>query len=272
MGAPLAETVIRAGYPTRLYDVNPASVRALADQAAGDVIIAGSPGEATLGSEIVIVTVNDDAQAIAAITGPAGVLSTAVPGTVVAIHSTISQPTLRTIAEQAAERGVEVLDAGISGELGHHSIPNLVVMAGGDEKAFERATPVMRCYASLVLRLGPLGAGLDAKLALNVLRYLSFLIHREVRDLVTAAGTGTEFARIVDHVRATQYRDDLDDADTPDREAVEQRRRNVLIARKDLDAAAARARELGVELPMVAASRPELHRIWYLTADLGKMA
>jgi 3-hydroxyisobutyrate dehydrogenase-like beta-hydroxyacid dehydrogenase len=200
------------------------------------------------------------------------VLSIAVPGTVVAIHSTISQTTLRTIAEQAAERGVEVLDAGISGELGHHSIPNLVVMAGGDEKAFERATPVMRCYASLVLHLGPLGAGLDAKLALNVLRYLSFLIHREVRDLVTAAGTGTEFARIVDHVRATQYRDSLDDADIPDREAVEQRRRNVFIARKDLDAAAARARELGVELPMVAASRPELHRIWYLTADLGKMA
>ena len=97
----------------------------------------------------------------------------------------------------------------VSGARGHLGVGKLAVMVGGDADAFARAKPIMQTYGSLVLHLGPQGAGLDAKLALNLLRYLCMVASQEASLLAERTGVGAAMAQLVTHAEANRYVGDL---------------------------------------------------------------
>ena len=101
--------------------------------------------------------------------GDTGVLAGLAPGGIVAIHSTVHPDTCREIAKSAAEQGVSVIDAPVSGGAPAVEEGKLLVMVGGDDDVVERCRPVFATYADPIVHLGPLGSGQVTKILNNLL-------------------------------------------------------------------------------------------------------
>jgi 2-hydroxy-3-oxopropionate reductase len=95
--------------------------------------------------------------------GKNGVIEGARPGSVVIDHSTISPAGARRIAAQLKTRGVEMLDAPVSGGAAAAEAKTLAIMAGGEEAVFERCRPILEAYGRTLVYIGPNGAGQIAK-------------------------------------------------------------------------------------------------------------
>lgn len=115
-------------------------------------------------------------------------LEHATPGTVIAIHSTIDTHTAPELAAQAGSKGVHVVDAPVSGGPMGAAEGTLAVMVGAERAAYEQAKPVFQHWASLVLHVGPAGAGTQCKLARNLITYAGFVAAAEAQRLAEAAG------------------------------------------------------------------------------------
>ena len=122
--------------------------------------MASTPRDVAASSDVVCVVVLDDAQVRDVMLGADGLLAADRKGLVVAIHATVHLDTVLEVAAESKRRGVDVVDAGVSGSVGGAEQGQLAVMAGGDANAFERCRPVFACYGGLVLRMGDLGAGM----------------------------------------------------------------------------------------------------------------
>jgi 3-hydroxyisobutyrate dehydrogenase-like beta-hydroxyacid dehydrogenase len=166
MGGAIATRIIGAGFPTLLWARRP---EALASFAGPRVGTRESPAELAGGVDLVGVCVWDDQSVREVIHGDHGVLAGCRPGTVIAIHSTVQPATCRELAAAAAERGVIVLDAPVSGGRDAALAGKLVVAAGGDEAAVQRCRPVFASFGDPVLHLGQVGTAQFAKLINNSL-------------------------------------------------------------------------------------------------------
>jgi 3-hydroxyisobutyrate dehydrogenase-like beta-hydroxyacid dehydrogenase len=163
-GGPIARAIVDAGHPLTLWARRPQSLEPYADTKAAT---AATPAELGAASDLVGVCVVADADVEQVLLGPDGVLSGMAPGGIVAIHSTIHPDTCRSLAEKAAERGIALVDAPVSGGGGAAAAGRLLVMAGGEEKDVERCRPVFESFGDPILHLGPVGAGQTAKLINN---------------------------------------------------------------------------------------------------------
>jgi 3-hydroxyisobutyrate dehydrogenase-like beta-hydroxyacid dehydrogenase len=165
-GAPMARRIIEAGFPVTLWARRPETLVPFADTAAGT---AGSAAELGAVADLACVCVLADADVEEVVSGPAGLLAGMRPGAVIVVHSTVHPDTCVRLAGQAAERGVTLIDAPVSGGGPKAEQGQLLVMAGGDREAVERARPVFATYGDPVVHLGPVGAGQRAKLVNNLL-------------------------------------------------------------------------------------------------------
>lgn len=165
-GAPMARRIVEGGYETTLWARRPASVEPFADTAAK---VAGSPAELAAASDIVCLCVVGDDDVRQVLGGDNGVLAGLAPGGIIAIHSTVHPDTCAEIAEQAAEQGVSVIDAPVSGGEPAATAGTLLVMVGGEADVVERARPVFASYADPIVHLGGVGAGQVAKILNNLL-------------------------------------------------------------------------------------------------------
>ncbi len=177
-----------------VYDIRPAALEplvALGARAAGDLADLGRA------CQVISVVVLTDGQARDVVMG---LLPTVRPGTVVAVHSTVDTETAAELAALAEPYGVHVLDAPVSGGAIGAADGRLAVMVGGERSAYERAKPVFSRWASLVLHLGPAGAGTRAKLARNLLTFAGFAAAAEAQRLAEAAGLDLgKLAAVVRH-------------------------------------------------------------------------
>jgi 3-hydroxyisobutyrate dehydrogenase-like beta-hydroxyacid dehydrogenase len=132
-------------------------------------------------------------------------------------------------------------------------------MVGGSEDAVERVRPVLDTFTSLVIHMGPPGAGLQAKLARNIVQYGSWLAAYEAQRLAEAAGI--ELSKLAQAVRESDaliggasrlmFRETVEPFDDDaDPRFVDAMRAGSNLAHKDLRAALGLANELGVRLPM----------------------
>lgn len=254
LGGPVLAAILRAGWPVTAFDPRP---EALAPFGEG-LTPARSAAEVAAASDVVSVLVNDGEQVRSAVTGPDGLLDGASPGLVVAVHSTIDHTTLREVAVTAEAAGVIVVDAPISGTMGEFSIPDLCVMLGGDERTADEVRPVFESFASLIVHLGPLGAGLDAKIARNAMAYQWWTAVSEGLALSDAAGLAREpMWEIMRHTGLTGFHPQSIelpiDPDADPAAMLDRARHQTLVAQKDLRAALARADELGVTMPLTEA-------------------
>jgi 3-hydroxyisobutyrate dehydrogenase len=185
MGGPMADNAVRAGIDLRVFDISPAAVTARVELGA---VAAGSPAGAADGASVVSLVVFDDAQATEVITGPDGVLHTLAPGSVIAVHTTVTLDTIQALAAAADARGVHLLDAGISGGEEGAATGTLLTMVGGAPEAVEIARPFLDSFSKEVLHAGPVGAGMALKLARNAAGYSMMAVVHEAMVLAVAAG------------------------------------------------------------------------------------
>jgi 3-hydroxyisobutyrate dehydrogenase len=258
MGGAIANCLLDAGHEVVAHDVRSAELATLAAHPSGRASAARSAREVAARSELIGIAVLDDAQVLGVLLGPEGVLAGARADSVVLIHSTVAAATLRRAGEAAQRCGVALLEASLSGRDGHRSMGDLCVMVGGERAAFERARPMLEVIGGLVLHLGALGAGLDAKLVRNAIVYQQFLAGYEGFRLAEALGIPRNSLRgILEHTGVLGANLAAFLGERPSMQPLgpgEPERRRFFeltaeTARKDLGAALARAREVGLELP-----------------------
>ncbi|WP_420435853.1 NAD(P)-dependent oxidoreductase [Candidatus Poriferisocius sp.] len=215
---------------------------------------AGSVRELARQVDVVAVVVIDDAQVRQVCSGDDGAIAGAAEsGALVAVHSTVLPATVIELAAEAAAVGVTVIDAPVTGGTASARNRDLVVFCGGDEAHTEQGRPHFERYGGMVVNVGPLGAGLQAKVARNLISYAEFAVAYEAIALAAAAGVDLEaFAEIVSY----------SDRNIGPHMGVFSRPiaypppafggSFTRIAHKDLGGALALGEELGVDLPITA--------------------
>lgn len=197
MGAPMARRLLDWPGGLVVHDVR---AEALLPFLQAGARAASSPREVAESADVISLMVRDDTQVEEVLAGPGGLLETAAPGTVVAIHSTIAAATATRLAETHGPRGIEIVDAPVSGGAPGAAKGELAVMVGATDAAFERCRDVFALWAGHTMHAGPPGAGTTAKLARNLLHFVSFAAAAEAGRLAEAAGLDlVELGKVVRH-------------------------------------------------------------------------
>jgi 3-hydroxyisobutyrate dehydrogenase len=141
--------------------------------------------------------VRDDQQVEELLYGDGGIFANAGKGTVVAIHSTVTQARLLKWAGEAVELGIHLIDAAITG--GAHRAANgtLCYMVGGDAEVVDRCRPVFATSGEKVVHAGGLGCGIALKLCNNFIQYTEFVAMAEATRLAEASGLSIDVLREV---------------------------------------------------------------------------
>jgi 3-hydroxyisobutyrate dehydrogenase len=163
-GEPMARRIVDEGYPLTIWARRSATLEAFQDT---DATIAPTPADLGAASDVVGLCVVADTDVEDVLLRADGVLAGMSAGGVVAIHSTIHPETCRRLAAIAAERGVAIVDAPVSGGGMAAAERILLVMVGGTDPDVERCRPVFETFGDPVIHLGPLGSGQMAKLMNN---------------------------------------------------------------------------------------------------------
>jgi len=200
IGSGVAAGLVRAGVDLVVCDIRPESLAPFADTAR----VAADPAALAGLVDVVVVAVVTDEQVLAVLDGDTGVLAGARRGLTVVIVSTVAPSTVARVAELAGARGVSVADCGVSGGPSSAAEGALIAMVGGDDDVVERIRPVLNAFSSLVVRMGPLGSGLQAKLARNLVQYASWLAAYEAQVLAEAAGI--ELSKLAQVIKASDAR------------------------------------------------------------------
>jgi 3-hydroxyisobutyrate dehydrogenase-like beta-hydroxyacid dehydrogenase len=162
MGYPMAGHLARAGHQVTVYNRTAAKAAQWVAEYGG--AHAATPQAAVAGAEIVLACVGNDDDLRQITTGPDGAFAGMAAGAIFVDHTTASAEVARQLAATARERGLQFVDAPVSG--GNLGAINgaLTVMCGGDATAFDTVRPVVLAFAKAVTRLGDSGAGQLAKM------------------------------------------------------------------------------------------------------------
>lgn len=204
MGRPMARNLLRAGFPVTVFNRTQARAQELG---ADGATLARSPADCALGNEILITMVTDSPDVEAVLFGAAGAVEGAPKGATFVDMSTISPDAARSLASRLKERGIDFLDAPVSGgDIGAQK-GTLTIMVGGEKEAFEKAKPVLECLGKRITHMGPVGSGQVTKASNQILCALNLLgvcealafAHRNGLDLekmhqVVAAGAANSWA------------------------------------------------------------------------------
>jgi 3-hydroxyisobutyrate dehydrogenase len=171
MGLPMAANLLKAGHAVIGHDV----VRAALDaHAANGGSVADSIAEAVAGAEVVITMLPAGQHVAEVYLGGKGVLASIGTARPLLIDSsTIDVATARRVASEVAKRGMEMLDAPVSGGVGGATAGTLTFMCGGTEAAFARAKPVLQCMGKNIFHAGESGAGQTVKICNNMMLAVS---------------------------------------------------------------------------------------------------
>jgi 3-hydroxyisobutyrate dehydrogenase len=194
MGFPMAGHLVKAGHEVAVWNRTGAKSSAWAAKHGGRV--AATPAEAACGAAFVMICVGNDDDLRSVIYGEQGVLAGAAPGAVIVDHTTASADVAREIAAKAAEKGVAVLDAPVSGGQAGAENGVLTVMVGGAAEAYALAEPVIKAYARMVKLLGPSGSGHLAKMVNQIC--IAGVVQGLAEALAFAKATGLDGAAVVE--------------------------------------------------------------------------
>lgn len=253
IGAGVAECLVRAGHSVHGFDVRPEAISAVSG-----LRPCATPAELARASDLVLVAVVHASQAREALFGPQGVAEGAHPGLVVALMSTVSVAAVHELAALAQQRGFRLIDVAITTGSAPTSSGTAGLMAGGDAETVESVRGVMEDFSSIYAHMGPLGAGMTAKIARNIMQYGSMLAAYEGGRLAEAAGV--DLAQLVDVIRTSDPHNKMSTAllqargttralDGVAEEVLSKFRGWAVQLHKDLDAGLELGREFGIPLP-----------------------
>ena len=182
MGFPMARHLKDKGHEVTVYNRTGAKAQDWVRKHGGKA--APTPAEAAKGQDLVMLMVGNDNDVIEVATGADGALNTMSKGAILIDHTTASADCARKVAAAAKAKGVDFIDAPVSGGQAGAENGKLTVMCGGEPGPFERAKPVMDSYARAVTLLGPAGAGQLTKMVNQIC----------IAGLVQALSEGIAFA------------------------------------------------------------------------------
>lgn len=185
MGNPMAVNLRKTGYELTIHDIRREQGRNLEDAGA---VWATSPAETAARADVVLLSLPGPVQVESVALGENGVFAGLASGGACIDTSTNSPAVMRRIAEAGASRGIQVLDAPISGGIWGARDASLTVFAGGEEAAFEKYRPLFQCLGKTVVHMGPIGSGNIAKLVNNLIMYINFIGACEGMALGAKAG------------------------------------------------------------------------------------
>jgi 2-hydroxy-3-oxopropionate reductase len=189
MGKPMAHNILKAGFSLVVCSRTQTTVDELVAAGANS---ASTPQELASQVDLVITMLPNSPEVKKVILGPNGVIHGARPGGIVADMSSIAPLASQEIAASLAEKGIEMLDAPVSGGQPKAIEGTLSVMVGGKQDSFDRCVPVFKAMAASVVRVGNIGAGNVTKLANQVIVALNIAALSEAMVLAAKAGVEPE--------------------------------------------------------------------------------
>jgi 3-hydroxyisobutyrate dehydrogenase-like beta-hydroxyacid dehydrogenase len=196
MGAPMATKMTEWPGGITVYDIRTEAMTPLVEKGAS---LADSVADVAA-ADIIHITVLNDAQ-VREVVGE--LAAHAKLGTVIAIHSTISDTTAVELAVQLKPQGIHVVDAPVSGGAAAAAEGKLATMVGAEREVYERIKPAFKHWAAMVIHAGEPGAGTRMKLARNMLTFTSYAVACEAMKLAEAAGLDLQaLGRVVRHTDA----------------------------------------------------------------------
>ena len=189
MGKPMSRNLLKAGYSLVVYDIFPGRVAELGEAGA---VPATSCAAAAAQADIIITMLPDGPEVEAAVLGAGGVLEGARPGSVIVDMSSISPMVSQKVAAACEARGVDFLDAPVSGGEPKAIDATLAIMVGGKAQVFDRVQPVLQKMGSSVTLTGAVGAGNVTKLANQIMVACNIAAMGEALVLATRAGLDPE--------------------------------------------------------------------------------
>ncbi|MCX5884228.1 MAG: 2-hydroxy-3-oxopropionate reductase [Deltaproteobacteria bacterium] len=249
MGKPMSKNLLKAGYQIVVCDIVKAAVEELVSAGAQ---AAGTPKEVAEQTEIIVTMLPNSPHVRQVVLGDKGIIEGAKAGTVVIDMSSIAPLVSREVAAKLAEKGIEMLDAPVSGGEPKAIDGTLSVMVGGRKDVFEKCLPFMKAMAGSVVLTGDIGAGNVTKLANQIIVALNIAAMSEALMLAAKAGVSPDL--VYQAIRGGLAGSTVLDAKAPlvmDRNFKPGFRINLHI--KDLQNVLDTSHEVGVPLPLTAA-------------------
>jgi 2-hydroxy-3-oxopropionate reductase len=191
MGKPMSTNLLRAGYSLIVHDVNRGPIQELVKAGAKEAF---SPKEVAQAADIVFTSLPDDQVVEEVFLGKNGIIEGVASGSILIEMSTISPTTVRRVAEKLAQKGVEMLDAPLSGGVVGAEKATLSIMVGGKAEIFERVLPILQKLGKNITHIGDHGTGQIAKAANQIIVALS--IDAVAEALIFAKKAGADPAKV----------------------------------------------------------------------------
>ena len=185
IGAPIAGQLLRAGHALLVHDIRRAAADRLLEAGAAWT---ETPAALAAECEVVATCLPGPSEMEAVCLGPGGIVAQMKSGALYIDHTTNAPDLIRRVHAVLAEKGVAMLDAPVSGGMEGAQTRDLLVMAGGDPTAFERARPLLDAIAKRVMHIGGIGTGSVAKIMHNSATFTLDLVMAECWTVALKAG------------------------------------------------------------------------------------
>ncbi|WP_411829441.1 2-hydroxy-3-oxopropionate reductase [Paenibacillus alginolyticus] len=248
MGKPMSRNLLKAGYELVVLDTSKSG----SELAAAGAKTAATPKALAEEVDVIITMLPNSPQVNEVVLGPNGVIEGAKTGTIVIDMSSIAPLTSQEIARKLAEKGIEMLDAPVSGGEPKAIEGTLSVMVGGKKEVFDQCYDVLKAMAASVIRTGDIGAGNVTKLANQIVVAINIAAMSEAFVLASKVGVQPEL--VYQAIRGGLAGSTVLDAKAPlvmDRNFDPGFRINLHI--KDLSNVLETSHEVGAPLPLTAA-------------------
>jgi len=254
MGRPMAMHLQRAGHELFVWARRPQSMAGL------PATRCATPADLGWQCEVVFTVITSSADVEAVALGPDGLAEGLAPGAVLVDCSTIAPEAARRIAAALREKGIDMLDAPVSGGAQGAIDATLAIMAGGEAGVLERVRPLLECLGKRIVHVGPNGAGQVAKACNQMIMVAAIEAVAEAMHLATAAGVdaarvkealagGSAASRVLDVMGERMVHGDF-------AAGIEAR-----LHHKDFGLVLEAARQSGVPVPLTAAVAQQLNAL-----------
>ncbi len=196
MGKSMARNIMKAGFPLVVYNRSHGAMDELAAEGAR---LGNSPADVARQVDVVFTNVPDSPDVEKVTLGPDGIIQGAHAGLIFVDNSTIKPATARMLAERLADKGVQALDAPVSGgDIGARN-GTLTIMVGGPADALEKVLPVLQAMGKSITHIGDAGAGQIAKAANQIMVAAQMVAMGEL--LVFAKKAGADPHKVVEAIK-----------------------------------------------------------------------
>ena len=206
MGRSMAANLVKAGHEVTVWNRTPGKQ---VEGARG----ASTPAEAASGAQVVWMCVSDTNAVENVLFGSQGVEPSLTEGMTIVDSSTISPSATRKFAERVRSRGVQYVDAPVTGSKAGAENGTLIFIVGGDEASIERLKPLFAAMGKQFFRMGETSKGQAAKLAMNL--QIALIYEGFAEALTLAAKLGVDAETLLPLIQASMVRSGVVDYKAP---------------------------------------------------------